>query len=441
LQQVLDPEVIEDHCRALGHHWRQGFWSPAATVLAFLLQVLSSAKSLRSAVARWLTHQAAAGVGRLPSPDPSAYCQARARLPSALLPRMLQQVAQRVQSLKSSALRWRGHRVWVVDGSTVNAPDTPALQQAFPQAKTQAPGCGFPLARLVAVFCWATGAVVEVAIDSWRRHEVTLWRGLWDHLRTGDVVLADRAYGSYTDMARLRQRGVHSLFRLHQRRRGDLRHGRRLGKGDRRVRWDRPVRWLPSFGLSREAFEQLPASLTVRQVGVTHTPKGFRPRRLVLATTLTDPKAYPAEALRALYRDRWTVELRLRELKTHMGMERLRGKSPDVVRKEILMHLLAYNLVRLVMWEAARAAGKPLHRLSFTGTLHRLQEAWPRMLLGAAAPGAALLGWLLRWIAQDVVPWRPDRFEPRRVKRRPIQYSRLVKPRRWYHQHGDKLAP
>lgn len=194
--------------------------------------------------------------------------------------------------------------------------------------------------------------------------------------------------------------------------------------------WARPTRWLASFGISRQAFEPLPASMVVRLVGVSKTVKGFRTQKLVVATTLTDPRRVPAKALRALYRDRWTVELRLRELKTYLRMDVLRGQSPDVICKELAMHLLAYNLIRLLMWQAARRAGRNVHRLSFTGTLHRIQTAWPRMLW-ADPHQAAVRDWLLQWIAQDDLPWRPDRFEPRRVKRRPKEYSRMVKPRRW----------
>ena len=297
------------------------------------------------------------------------------------------------------------------------------------------------MAQIVVLFGWTTGAILDVVIDTMRPHEVTLFRRRWHHFQPGDVVLADRAYGSYVDMVRLLARGVFCVFRLHQRRKADFRTGQRLGRDDQLVTWHKPAQWLASMGISKEAFARLPETLTVRLVRITNAPKGFRSRTLVVATTLLDPVETPADEIRALYRDRWTAELNLRSLKTHLGMDVLRSQSPDVVRKEIAMHVIAYNLIRLVMWQAARAHGRDLHRLSFTGTLHRLRMVLPLLIFQSHLPGKiALRESLLEWIATDIVPDRPDRIEPRRVKRRPKQYSRLVKPRAWYHQHLDKQA-
>lgn len=297
------------------------------------------------------------------------------------------------------------------------------------------------MAQIVVLFGWTTGAILDLAIDTMQPHEVTLFRRLWHHFQPGDVVLADRAYGSYVDMVGLLARGVFCVFRLHQRRKADFRTGQRLGRDDQLVTWHKPAQWLASMGISKEAFARLPETLTVRLVRITNAPKGFRSRTLVVATTLLDPVETPADEIRALYRDRWTAELNLRSLKTHLGMDVLRSQSPDVVRKEIAMHVIAYNLIRLVMWQAARAHGRDLHRLSFTGTLHRLRMVLPLLIFQNHLPGKiALRESLLEWIATDIVPDRPDRIEPRRVKRRPKQYSRLVKPRAWYHQHLDKQA-
>jgi hypothetical protein len=198
--------------------------------------------------------------------------------------------------------------VWVVDGSSVSMPDTRELQAAFGQPAGQKRGCGFPVAGLVALFCWTTGAVVDVAVDSWRCHELTLFRRLWDHFTRGDVVLGDRAYCNYVDMARLLQKGVFCVFRLHQRRKTDFRRGERLGPDDRLVTWRRPPNWWRSCGVDREAFSDLPETLTVRLIRITQVPKGFRTRTITVATTLLDPIAVPADAVRQLYRDRWTAE-------------------------------------------------------------------------------------------------------------------------------------
>ncbi len=261
--------------------------------------------------------------------------------------------------------------------------------------------------------------------------------------RTGDVVLADRAYSGWVDMVRLWQRGIYCVFRLHQRRKADFRRGKRLGPDDQLVMLPKPARWLASFGIPREAFEQLPEDFTVRMIRIKDTPKGFRSRTVIVVSTLLDPIETPADAIRALYRDRWTVELNLRSLKISLGMDVLRGQSLDIVRKEIAMYILAYNLIRLLMWQAAREHGVDLHRLSFAGTLHRLRAVLPLLILLSAHGAdrhAHLSGELLKWIAEDVLPNRPGRIEPRRRKRRPKEYSLLVKPRSYYRQHGDEGA-
>jgi hypothetical protein len=380
----------------------------------------------------------------LPSADPAAYCQARQRLPGQVVTVLNHEVGKRLDALTGKDLRWRGHPVKVVDGTTVSMPDTESLQKAFPQPEAQKRGCGFPVARLVAVFCWGTGAALGYAMGSLHVSEISLLRQHWAQwLRRNDLLLADRHYCSYVDIARLNTLGVLVLFRLHARRPVDFRKGKRLGRDDQIVIWTRPKRWLPSFGVSRDEFEQLPDTLHVRQVRIASVPRGFRSRTIVVATTLLDPIAYPADEVRTLFRDRWTVELNLRSVKISLGMDVLRGESPDVVRKEVAMHFLAYNLIRLVMWRAARKHGKDLHRLSFTGTLHRLRVTLPFfMALGnsSTARRTDLFNQLLTWIADDLLPARPNRCEPRRKKRRPKEYSLLNKPRAWYRTHVDSGA-
>lgn len=440
IAEALAPRTIEQLCRDVGHRWRQSFWTPTVTVVTFLLQVLDAAKTLRAAVADLLTQEAARGETDLPSPDPTAYCQARKRLPAEVLTRLLGHVEGRLRDLVTPTTSWLGHRVWVADGSTVSMPDTPQLQAAFPQPSTQKEGCGFPLAQMVVLFCWTTGAVIDLVLDTIRPHELPMFRKLYHHFRPGDVALADRAYCAYVDMARLKQKGVFGVFRLHSGRKVDFRKGKRLGAGDQLVTWPKS-KWSVKFGIRRNEFDHLPETLTVRLVRSTHATPGFRSKTLTIVTTLLDPVQTPADEIRALYRDRWTVELNLRSLKTALGMEILHGKSPDVVRKEITMHLLAYNLIRLLMWQAAERHGCSLHRLSFTGTLHRLRSALSLLLFASTLlDQARLLGFLLRCIAADTVPDRPDRVEPRRVKRRPKAYPLLVKPRDWYRQHRDPNA-
>jgi hypothetical protein len=282
LGSALSREAIDAACRTFGHAWRETFWNPTTTLLTFLLQVLSAEKTLRAAVADLLAGLAALGREDIPSGDPAAYCQARRRLPVEVPIAMLAHIVEQIKPLPQNTLTWLGRKVWVVDGTTVSMPDEPELQAAFPQPSGQKRGCGFPVARLVVLFCWATGAVIDLVIDSLHSAELPLFRKLWHHFQSGDVVLCDRAYCAYVDMARLLQRGVYGVFRLHQRRKADFRAGRRLGQDDQVVTWDRPARWLASFGISRQEFEQLPETLTVRMVRITGAPKGFRSRTLVV---------------------------------------------------------------------------------------------------------------------------------------------------------------
>ena len=444
VSQVFLPERIEEYCRQSNHRWRDSFWSPALTLLTFILQVSSGEKTLRAGVAALLSQLRLRGEEDLPSVDPTAYCQARKRLPAEVLDQVSTELVHQSSTLVGPDHRWRGLAVKTVDGSTVSMPDTPSLQKQFPQPGRQKPGCGFPVARLVALFCWATGAVIGLAIGNLRITENNLLRQKFaEWFKPGDLLMGDRHFCSYTDIARLLAQGVDCLFRLHQRRPADFRKGKRLGRYDQLVTWTRPDQWLPSSGMTREEFEQLPETLTVRMIRVQRTPKGFRSRTITLVTTLLDPIAYPASEIRALYRDRWTAELNLRSLKTYLGMEILRGQSPDVVRKEITMHVMVYNLIRLLMWHAARQHEADLHRLSFTGTLHRLREMIAYFIfrpLQGQIDSDRLLSQLLQWIADDRLPHRPDRFEPRRKKRRAKVYSLLSKPRRWYHLHGDQHA-
>jgi hypothetical protein len=441
LCEALAPAVIEDSCRQARHVWRESFWSPSLTVITFLLQVLDGAKTLRAAVAVLLTQMAARGDTELPSPDPAAYCQARRRLPGEVFATLLTQTAAQMKALPQTVQTWLGHRVWITDGSTVSMPDTAELQKAFPQPPRQKPGCGFPVAKFVGLFCWASGAIVDMIIGDLRPHDLPMYRQLWHHFQSGDVVVNDRAYCTYVDFVRLRERGVFCVSRLHQKRKINLRASKRLGEGDWVVTWRRPDQWIASCGIGEEEFSQLPETLEVRIVRISHVPRGFRSRPVWVATTLIDPIETPADAIRALYRDRWLAELNFRSLKTTLGMDILRGKSVNVVSKEMVMHLVAYNLIRLLMWHAAAQHGKDLHRLSFAGTLHRWRTTMP-LLIQHRSPTDTLrlIEALLRWIARDEVPDRPNRLEPRRRKRRPKEYSLMQHPRSWYHLRNDSGA-
>lgn len=429
LEQYWTAAEMEQACRDSGHVWRDRVWTPLRTLWAFLLQVLHEG-SCREAVALVLGEEAVAG--NLPpcSADPGAYGQARHRLPLGVLKAGVRAIGQRLRDEVGSTLTWCGRRVWLVDGTTCSMPDTPDLQAAFGQPPGQARGCGFPVAKVVALFCWASGAVVEAAVGPLRTSELRLWRPLWAVLSPGEIVLGDRFYCTFYDFVGVMRRRCDAVFRLHQARPADLRQGRSLGRHDRLVTWRRPTWKARPRGMTRRPWRALPETLTVRLIRFVVDVPGFRSHSITVATTLLDPVRYPASQIAALYRDRWLIELRFRDLKATMGMEVLRGKSADIVLKEIYMHLMAYNLVRCLMAQAAARHGRPLHRLSLAGTVDRLKALAPYLwLYDGTALARRLYGLLLDWIAHDRVPDRPNRLEPRAIKRRPKEYDRLNRPR------------
>jgi Transposase DDE domain len=407
---------------------RERLFTPLITFWAFLSQVLSADSACRTAVRKVQAWWARQGGGPM-SANTSAYCQARARLPEETLESLHDHLAQRLESNVPAERLWCGRRVRVVDGTTCSMPDTAPNQGAYPQPSGQKAGCGFPMLKVVALFSLASGALLRAVHGPVRGSEGQLFRQLWAQLSPGEVVLADRGFCSFGCLAALQQLSLDSVMRLHQARFVDWRRGRRLGKADRLVEWTKP-RSRPRL-LSAEEFAALPATLPVRQVRLQARLKGFRTRTLVLVTTLADPVAYPAEALAELYLQRWGVELHFRELKSLMRLDVFRCRSPQLIRKELLMHWIAYNLVRAVMLQAALQHHVELSRLSFKGTLDGLQ-AFAAVLQGGSLSvrqQAALESELLRLIASDPVRPRPGRVEPRAKKRRPKNYQLLTKPR------------
>jgi hypothetical protein len=325
---------------------------------------------------------------------------------------------------------FHGRSVKILDGSTVAMPDTRRNQRAYPQPSSQAPGLGFPIARIWVVFSLAVGTVLEAAIGPYQgkqTSELAPLRTIIDEFRPGDIVLADRFFCSYWVIATLKARGVDVVVRLHQRRRADFRCGDRLGRGDHAVLWRKPEQ-VPAW-MSREEYEAMPRWLAMREFRVHVADKAKRVRRSVIATTLTDARNYRAKELGGLFRARWHAELDLRSLKTDMRMDMLRTKSPEMVRKEVAAHLLAYNLIRGIMAEAARAEGIKPRRLSFKGSLHTVREFEAEHLYDPERIERDLPR-LVGLIGKKRVDDRPDRYEPRAVKRRPKPHPLLRMPRR-----------
>jgi Transposase DDE domain len=403
-------------------------YSVPLTLWAFIAQVLSDQKSCVAAVARVIVFLTALGREACAA-GTGAYCKARAKLPETFLRRLVTDVGQQLEDQMPSAWRWHGHVVKVVDGSTLSMPDTTANQAVYPQQRSQKPGVGFPLLRWVALIGLATGAMLDSAFGPWRGKETgetALFRTLLDRLQPNDVLLADRYYCSYWMVALAQERGVHVVFRQHQLRHTDFRRGQRLGRNDHIVTWTKPQR--PKW-MDQETYDALPDRLTLREVrGQAATP-GCRVKELVVVTTLLDHETYPLDDILDLYHQRWHVEIDLRSIKTHMKMEVLRCLTPAMVHKEIWAHLLAYNLVRKVMAQAAQKHDVTPRQLSFAGAMQTLNEFRTLLLTASDDALPKLSRRILTAIASHRVGERPNRVEPRKIKRRPKGYSRMLKPR------------
>lgn len=416
---ALDRDAVERACRDVGHAWRDGILDPFATLRWFLLQVLLG----NTAVEHVATLAGKAFTD-------SAYCQARARLPLAALRILLARLVAAFAPGTRDHL-WRGHRTFLVDGSAFSMPDTPALQAAFGQPGNQAPGCGFPVAKVLALFHAGTGLLIEVVAAPLRTHDMSGVDAVHPALEAGDVLVGDRGFCSFAHLALLARRGVHAVFRIHQKQIVDFTAGRphaprghKAAKGRPRSRWlraigpaDQVVEWprpaeRPEW-MSARRFAALPAMLTIRELRYAVGRPGFRVKEVTLATTPLDGAAYPAGALAELYGSRWAVETDLRHLKQTMRMDVLRCKTAEGVLKELTVYAMAYNLIRGVMGEVARRLGVAPARVSFIDAMRWLVDA-------GAGEGLPRL---------KINPDRPGRVEPRVRKRRPKQYSLMNEPR------------
>jgi Transposase DDE domain len=416
----LTKQTIEEACRQANYSWRKRLLDPATTIYLFLLQILHGNTACRHVV----------HFGGWAFTD-SAYCQARKRLPLAVFHSLLEATAAVFRAATASGSRWLGHRVWLVDGSSFSMSDQPALQHHFGQPGGQRKGCGFPVAKWLALFDLTTGMLLRSAAAPLRTHEMSRSSAISRELEPGDIVLGDRGFCSYAHLSLLTQRDLHAVFRIHQRQIVDFTRGRpgaRRGSKDLpglpRSRWvlsqgesDQVVVWFkpkikPSW-MSKEDYGALPEEITVRELRYRVTAKGYRVHEITLVTTLLEAAVYPASELAELYYRRWQVELNFRHIKITMKMDVLRCETVDGILKELAMFALAYNLARSVMVESARVQGVEPDRIGLLDTV--------RWLIGSE--GDEDLSVLV------VNPSRRGRVEPRVVKRRPKQYSRMTKPR------------
>lgn len=437
LAEEIPPEMVSRHASTK----RTRVYSQEVIFWAFLAQVLSGDRSCAHAVAQvqqWMRSR------KLPVPSSAtgSYVAARKALPETMLQALHAELYGKLDQNLSSQHQWRGHRVKAIDATSAQMPDTGANQAVYPQPSTQSEGCGFPVVQLVGLIDLGHGGFEAFAASALTTGEIRALDQLEAYLSKGEVLVADRLYSSYEVVARLQLRGVEFIGRNHQARKLDFRKGKKIGANERLQTWKRPPRsaWCQ---LSQEEWEHLPEEIEMRIIRTKGPDRQGKQRTRYVVSTLLDPVRYPADEVASLYVHRWEIELRFRDIKTTMGMEMLRTKTPEMVLKEIRMYILAYNAVRLLMLKAAANHGCSHRRISFKGVLQVLEASRPGFENAANKP--RLLSRekdaLLLRLAERAEPERPGRNEPRKKKRRPKSYGWLQQPRHAYFEHFRNDEP
>lgn len=416
---LLTSRPLFDQIEKLLPEHRERLFPPTETLSMFLAQSLSADGSCRQVVNDAMVKRVISGL-KPGKTNTGGYCKARVRLPLAMVSTLARHTGDVVAESAAPGWHWRGRRVRLVDGATVTLPDTEENQAAYPQPGSQKPGLGFPMCRLVAVLCLGSGALLNAATGPCKGKggdEQSLLRSILDTLKGDDILLGDAYYATYFLLSELTRCGVDGLFEQYgaRRRSTDFRTGERLGRRDHLIVLSRPKK-KPDW-MSKEDYDRTPATLKVRE---------FKAGGKIMVTTFLCPKDTPRSVLKALYSSRWNVELDLRNIKTTLGMEALRCKTPEMAIKELWVYLLAYNLIRLLMAQAALLAGQVPRDLSFKHTV-QIWVSWQQR--GSGTLDTVTIHALLVLIAEPRVGIRPGRIEPRAVKRRPKQFPLLTKPR------------
>lgn len=426
--EVLPACAIVACLQSLGVPFYDSLYNPVTVLWLFLSQVIHANPTLAVTVENFLAWRLGQGMSPC-STDTGAYAKARLRLPEALLAMLTRHTGREADRGALGTWRWLGRTVKLFDGSTVSMPDTQENQNAYPQSRTQAPGVGFPLARIGVLFSLSVGTVLDLGIRRWAgkfQSELSMLRDMIPMLEAGDVLLTDRYLCSYMEIALLRQQGVDFVGRMHAKRKVDFRRGTKLGPNDHVVEWTKPA--CPEW-MSPEEYAAMPDTLSMREFRHRLVRPGYRTRTIVVATTLLDAESYSRDEIAKLYRCRWDAEINLRSLKTMMHMDVLRCQTPEMVRKEIWAHLLAYNLIRTVIAQAAAKHGTNPRRISFTRAMRTLESFRPTIAHVSIEQLPTLYEYMLRAIASHKIGDRPDRLEPRQRKRRPKPYKLMTKSR------------
>ena len=417
--EFLSTQLLSRICQ-YGEGRRERIFTPLVVLKAFLFQVLSQDGSCKNAVAHVLTERLQQGMAAN-TVNTGPYCKARQRLPLAPLKEAVTESGEELHRHTPSKWNWKGHHVVLADGTTSLMSDTPDNQARFPQQRNQKPGIGFPITRIVALISLGAGTIIDYALGPYQGKgsgETSLFSQMLDRLKPGDLLMADRYYCTYAIIALLGQKGVDVLFQNHAKRKPDFRRGKKLGAKDHLIEWTKPP--IKPVWLSDEQYRALPDVLQVRELAVDG---------IVYVTTLMDTKKYRRQELAELYAERWTIELDLRNIKTNMGMEMLRCKSPDMVEKEIAIYFLAYNLIRASLARVAKQFGKIPRLLSFKSAVQLLTQATVQLTYLSAKALKSFSQALLKAMASTPIAQQKRKNQPRAIKRRPKSYPLLTIPR------------
>lgn len=412
-----------------GAHSRRRIYSKENTFWAFFSQVLDPDGGCREVVSKLQAYAVMKSLS-VPSSSPAAYCNARKKLTEEDLETIFGHTASGMADCCTGTDLVGGRRVIVVDGTGVSMPDTAANQAVWPQQSQQKPGCGFPTAHICGCFALGNGALLSYETGNKKSSELGLFRKQWNIFRDGDIMLGDKMFCNYYDLAMLKRRGVDSVVTLPGMKRRPVAQSKAvkiIGDNDLIISWKKPV-WNKKAAYSREEWERLPSELILRQTRIDVSTAGFRTKSFTIITTLLDPSSHPATELAELYFRRWDVELFLRDIKTTLGMDVLRCKTPQMVRKEILMHFIAYNCIRRLIHESAQDRNADVMRISFKGAVQAVRQWEPcfEKVKHNVRARRRILRLLYEAVSASRVPERPWRSEPRCRKRKPKPYQFLT---------------
>lgn len=421
LLDLLGDKEIDLVCRQLGHAWRNRIFTPAVTVRSMVYRALNPDKSIRAVMA-----DLAVSDDRIRhAPAGASWCEARARLPEPVFGELIQHSVRRLERLTAGQFLFENRRVFWVDGSTLSMPDTPELVEQFGYFNSTHGPSRFPVGKITFIIRAGSDAVWDFRFAGCRTSETEQFHEMWDRIPRDSICVFDRHFSSFYNMTKLRQRRIDCISRLHQMRAPEqlIARGKRIGRNDWMV-------WLDLQPHRRKQYDDptLPKRLRVRLIRLKFTHNG-KPKLIWLVTTLLDARRYSKKAIGELYRGRWGIETRIAELKTTLQMNVLRSMSVRAVRFEVAATILAYNLLRTVIHQAARQHKASPDRISFASAVKMVLAYSVPLRTAATTQRGEVYTQMLADIARCRNLARPNRVEPRLIKRDGKKYPWLKIPR------------